>query len=563
MFLVTIALFTSSTLTTKAVVVAVPISAEPDFHVERLVKIESGGIIFMDDTYMIEHPVEIAELWVGFDSSYVSERTSFEVWYEGEWTPLDYEASVKNDYSGYNLTFPSAVSSGENLKFRASFLFLELVTQRSNKFNARLPLYPTLTYNVSSYILSVRLPLDAVFDEVTTSQNFTTEIRDYYEFVEYETVDVQRLQNEDATVSYVPSPDDKYLIDCGMLERGLRIKQSTLRVEDTFELRNLGSRMTKFTLSLQEGASSIITKDGVGPLTVTEKAMAENATSVDVVVTPRYTVRTGDIWRFTISYTLPRGDYITKLGGDTNLAYRLQGFPHYVHELSAKVYLPDGGRYLSSEPAADSVGKEGSLTTVSFVFGAQLPYGSPVVTMALRESPLTYYMRLLAVLVVAIAVVGSAYVLRRRRGADVEVPVIVAEKPQLSGFLEQYVERVSLLKEMEELARRLDDSEIGREEFDGRSAEVKRRQGELIRVLRRMRGELEAEYPDLVEGLREVRKAEEELEKVEGDLRNLEVRLRARRVSRRDYQRRRQDRLTRRSQAIEHIEGALASLTSV
>lgn len=562
MLLVTIALFTSSTLTAEAVVVAVPISAEPDVHVERLVKVESGGIIFMDDTYTIEHPVEIAEFWVGFDSSYVSERTSFEVWSDGEWTPLDYEAYVKNDYSGYNLTFPSVVSTEENLKFRASFLFLELVTQRSNKYNARLPLYPTLTYNISSYSLSVRLPLDAVFDEVTASQNFTTEIRDDYEFVEYETSDIWRLLNEDATVSYVPSPDDKYLIDCGMLERGLRIKQSTLRVEDTFQLRNLGSRMTKFTLSLQEGASSITAKDGVGPLTVTEKVMAQNATSVDVVVTPRYTVRTGDIWRFTISYTLSRGDYITKLGGDTSLAYSLQGFPHYVHELSAKVYLPEGGRYLSSEPAADSAGKEGSLTTVSFGFGAKLPYGSPAITVALRESPLTYYFRPLAVLVVACAVVGSAYVLRRRRGVEVEVPVIVAEKPQLSGFLKLYVERVSLLKEMQELVRRLEDSEIEREGFDRRSAEVNRRQGELTKALRRMRGELEEEYPELADGLREIRRAEEEVERVEGDLRNLEVRLRARRVSRRDYQRRRQDRLTRRSQAIERIERALASLTS-
>ena len=562
MLLVIIALFTSSILTAEAVVVAVPVSAEPDVHVERYVKIENGGIIFMDDTYTIEHPFEIAEFWVGFDSSYVSERTSFEFWSDGEWTSLDYEASVKNDYSGYNLTFPSVVSTEENLKFRASFLFLELVTQRSNKYNARLPLYPTLTYNISSYSLSVRLPLDAVFDEVTASQNFTTEIRDDYEFVEYETVDVQRLQNEDATVSYVPSSDDKYLIDCGMLERELRIQQSTLRVEDTFQLRNLGSRMTKFTLSLQEDASSITAKDGVGPLTVTRKAMGENATSVDVVVTPRYTVRTGDIWKFTITYKLPKGDYITKTGGDSSLTYSLQGFPHYVHELSAKVYMPEGGRYLSSEPAADSVGKEGSLTTASFEFGAQLPYGSPAVTVALRESPLTYYFRPLAVLVVVCAVVGSAYVLRRRRGVEVGVPVIVVDKPQLSGFLELYVERISLLKEMQELVRKLDDSEIEREGFDRRSAEVNRRQGELTRPLRRMRGELEEEYPELADRLREIRRAEEEIERVEGDLRNLEVRLRARRVSRRDYQRRRQDRLTRRSQAIKRIERALASLTS-
>ena len=150
----------------------------------------------------------------------------------------------------------------------------------------------------------------------------------------------------------------------------------------------------------------------------------------------------------------------------------------------------------------------------------------------------------------------------RRRKPPREKKLIKVEAPKLSDFIVQSRERITLLREVENLEQELEEEKIGREQFEQRTAGVNRRLGELTRSLRKLGRTLEAEDPDLVERLREIRGAEEELERIIQDMRNLDVRLRARRVSRKDYERRRRERLKRRSQAIKRIERTLESLGS-
>jgi hypothetical protein len=225
------------------------------------------------------------------------------------------------------------------------------------------------------------------------------------------------------------------------------------------------------------------------------------------------------------------------------------------------VYVPGGGQYISSEPDATAVTEEGTSDVAIFRFGGRLPLETPEIVVTLKEAQSLGYVVPLGVAAAVCVLVGITYIMRRRSKGTI-APRIRTDKPALSGFIEEYLERVSLLKELDELVQRSDDSEIEREEFDMRSAEINRRQGEMAGSLRQKRGELGEEYPELSDGFREIRRAEEDLARVEEDLRNLEVRLRARRVTRRDYKRRREDRLGRRRQIIGRMERALASLGS-
>ena len=134
---------------------------------------------------------------------------------------------------------------------------------------------------------------------------------------------------------------------------------------------------------------------------------------------------------------------------------------------------------------------------------------------------------------------------------------VVAEKPKIASYLENYLDRITLLNEYIQI---LEDEKSDGDEQAQRLAEINRRQGRLERSLKQTGSALEEEEPDLSAFLRQIRRAEEEVSRVNEDLRNLDVRLRARRISRRDHQRRRESRLDRQREAIKRIEKALSDI---
>jgi hypothetical protein len=526
-----------------------------DIQAERSVKIEEGGKVIIFDFYTVDNPQEFTEFQVGFDDSQVSERTTFDVLQGEEWVPLDYYIFTANGYNWYNLTF----SGMESLKLRASYLFLGLVTEVQENFIASIPVYPVLTYNASEYSVSVELPLDSIYIDTMAQVNFTHFIEEGNDYVMHVAQNFTAFSNVNADVKYIPSPSDRYILDCHRLERSVTVKQGGLRFEDSYEIENLGASFSTFVLSVSGDASSIEAWDAIDNL---ETVTMEDASGlIEVTITPKFSVRKGDIWKFTLAYSLSREINIKKTGSESTLTFWTPDFPYYIRELTAKVYVPNGGQYISSEPDATTVTEEGTSNVVIFRFGKRLPLETPEIVVTLKESQSLGYVVPLGVTVAICVLVGIIYITRRRRKETI-APIIRTDKPALSGFIGEYLERVSFLKELDELIQRSDDGDIGRAEFDMRSAEINRRQGEMAGSLRQKREELEEEHPELSDGFREIRRAEEDLARVEEDLRNLEVRLRARRVTRRDYKRRKEDRLVRRRQIIGRMEKALASFSS-
>ncbi len=526
-----------------------------DIQAERSVKIEEGGKVIIFDFYTVDNPQEFTEFQVGFDDSQVSERTKFDVWQGEEWVPLDYSISTAKGYNWFNLTF----SGTESLKLRASYLFLGLVTELFGNFIASIPVYPVLTYNASEYSISVELPLDSVYVDTTAPVNFTRFIEEGSDYVMHVAQNFTSFSNVDANIKYIPSPSDRYILDCHRLERSVTVRQGDLRFEDSYEIENMGASFSEFVISVSGDASSIAARDAIDDLEIV--TMEDASGLIEVTVTPKFSVRKGDIWKFTLAYSLSREGNIEKTESESTLTFWTPDFPHYVRELTAKVYVPDGGQYISSEPDATAVTEEGTSDVAIFRFGERLPLETPEIVVTLKESQSLGYVVPLGVAVAVCVLVGIIYIMRRRSKGTI-APIIRKDKPGLSEFIGEYLERISLLKELDELVQRSDDGEIEREEFDMRSAEINRRQGEMSSSLRKKRGELGDEHPELSDGFREIRQAEEDLVRVEEDLRNLEVRLRARRVTRRDYRRRREDRLGKMRQIIGRMERALASLGS-
>lgn len=541
---------------------------KPIVHALREVEILNAGLLTMNDTFTLEAPhgaqVQVTSLLVGFHASFTDERRSFHVWEDGNWQPLGYEETGLGDprFYGYEVTLPSPVvlEGGRTLKIRASHLFVNRVSWGVGGYSARIPVYPATPYNLSSFVLQVTLPEGVELKEVDSPLVFTNSSEGGLWTLRHEVEALTPLQNENVTITYTPAPEDEYLLDCELLQRGISIQPNSLQLEDTYVITNRATAIRRLHLKLPQDASTIGASDGVGPLKVTHDVVEGDGGYVDLYVSPRSAVSQWNRWSFTVKYSVPRRGHIESEGGRFTLTYPAAGFPHYIRSLVVVATLPEGGSFIVSDPEPTSVEKTSAFTRQALIdLGGVTPYERPEVVVEYSRSVLWLAFRPLEWALLAAGAVAGVYILRRRKRVMKEKPVEI-KRSDLEDFLDLYRERVALLAEQEKLEREVERKEIGRERFEQRSAEITRRQQGLLRTLRRLRGRLEAADPRMSERLRGIRGAEAELERVNTDLRNLDVRLRTRRVSRRDYRRRRREYLKRRSRACRRIEQAIAAL---
>lgn len=543
------------------------IDLQPVVNVQRDVEMINAGIIFMNDTFTFEAPsnasVTVAEFLVGFPSYFIEERHFFEIWHDDRWNPLSYRESIFGDenFRGFILqpSSPITLQGNSTLRIRASYLFVNAVSKVSGGYSAHIPFFPSMMYNISTFKIVVALPVDSSVVDVYSPYNFTHFVTNGYSTLEHESESIRPLRNETAIIVYAPYLEEEYLLDCENLKRHVFVKMSSLRAEDTYTLINRGDDINSFHLKLPTDASNINARDGVGPLKVKHEEAEEGADHIDAFITPRTALTKGDRWRLIVEYSLSKKERLYMEGGNPTLIYPLYGFPYYVHTLSAVVTLPEGASFIASDPNPSSMGKTGLVTEVVIDLGGQLPSEQPTIIVEFSQSLVWPIVRPLSGLIIAVGILGSIIILRRRRQVVEEKPA-EAEKPGISEFLDLYVERISFLKEIEGLERDLEAKKIGRDRFNQRSAEINRRQSELTRSLKHLERTLDAEHPDIRNQLRQITRAEEELDRVNVDLRSLDVRLRTRRISRRDYRRRRKDYLGRRSRAMRRIEQSIASL---
>ena len=541
--------------------------SQPIIHARRGVEILEGGLLTVNDTFTLEAPhgerVLITSLKVGFHAPFTSERRSFYVSSNGGWRPLEYHETDLGEpgFHGYDLelSYPVVLDDGSTLKIMASYLFVDRVWWDGRGYSARIPVYPAIPLNLSSFVIQVELPEGAEFNWVDSPLAFTNSSEGGRWTLTNETGMLPPLLNENMTVTYTPAPEDEYLLDCELMQRRISIKPGRLRLEDTYIITNRGATLNRFHLKLPRGTSNIKARDGVGPLKVVSDVAEDDGAYVDLYVSPRSSVQRRGRWSFTVEYSVPRGEHIDGGGGRFTLTYPAHDTNRYVRRFVVVATLPEGGSFIASEPEPTSVKKDSAFVQQVIIdLRGVMPSELPRVVVEYGWSAIWSALRPLVWTLIAAGAVASVYILRRRRRAVEEEPTAISS--DLEDFLNLYRERVALLAEQEELERGLERKEISREHFDRRSVEITRRQRELLQTLRRLEGSLKTADPRIGDGLLGIRKAEAELDKVNTDLRNLEIRLRARRVSRRDHKRRRRDYIRRRSRARRRIEQVIAAL---
>ena len=541
---------------------------QPEIHALREVEIMNAGLLTINDTITLQAPegaqVTVSGIKVGLNAFFIAEESTFQVWDAEGWQPLAYEETDMGSprFRGYELRLPSTVvlEGSRTVKIRVSYFFANRVSFAAGGYSARVPVYPAATYNLTSFALNATLPEGAELKTIDSPLAFTNATEDETWIVSHRAEELRPLRNENVTITYKPSSMDDQLFDCEFLQRGIAIQTGGLRLEDTYVVMNMGKALKTLHVKLPSEATGIEARDGVGPLSITHTEPAEGEDQIDVYVEPRISLSQWARWRVTVGYSMPKRGHIEAEGGSQTLTYAAREFPHYIRSLQVVATLPEGGRFIASDPEATAVNKaSGSSMQVVIDFHGIKPAESPDVSVEYSQMALWTILRPLQWAVIAAGCFGSIYVLRRRRRIEEEKPA-EAKPSETEDFLGLYRERVALLAEIEDLERRIERKEVSREHFDRRSAEVTRRQRELLGQLRHLGKRIEDANPDLSDGIREIREAEAELVRVDTDLRNLEVRRRTRRVSHRDYQRSRGGHLKRRGQARRRLEQAIATI---
>lgn len=545
--------------------------SQPIVNARREIEILDAGLLLINDTFTLEAPpgeaVQFSSFEIGFFEPFTSEQQSFYLSSNGRWQPIDYNKTSSQEFGfkGYELKLPSpyVLEGDSSLRIRASYIFVDIIERDGKDYSARLPIHPTIKFNLTSSIIQVTLPVGAEILDVDSVLPFANSSEEGQWVLTHEAGKLAPLQKENFTVTYTSEIVEEYLIYYELIQRKISIKPGKLSLKDKYIIVNRGDAISNFHVKLPKGILNLKAYDGVGPLNLVADESEENGVLLDFIVSPRISVIKGTKWSFTIEFSVPSGEYIDEGGGHFVLTDFIDGSmdtKHYVRKFIIVTTLPEGGHFIDAEPEPISIDKTSALSKqVIIELKGLKPEEFPTVVIEYSGSAIWSLFRPLLMAMIAAGAVASLYLLRQRRH--------VAEKPEapssvLKDFINLYRERVALLAEMEELDVRIRRKEISREQFDRRSAEITRHLKEQLRTLKRMEGLLETSEPMISDELREIGRSESELERVNANLRNLETRFRARRVSRRVYERQRREYLRSRGRARRRIEQTLATLQS-
>jgi hypothetical protein len=510
---------------------------------DRSVKVINGGIIFITDVFTLStaegSEVVLNDFWMGFSDLITPERSSFEVLESDSWKEIDSSVQGIQGIPGSRIEFavPITLRAGTTLTIQASYLSLDSVSGTSVSYTALLPLFPVLEHTISHYQLEVELPPSAIFEQAISPINMTeVEVGDHWN-VNYQGENITSNSPVDVRIVYTHSTDDELLLIMENASRGITVKSSSLAIEDSYSLTNIGPIVYRFPLVLPLDAGNIKARDGVGPL---EIIVTESDASKAVAVQTRAPVMRGDRWVFSITYTTENGEHVSTAGGASHISYPNIELPHFIREIEATV----------SRVESD---------VVRLTYDASLQSERPPIEADVPSGSIMPTVRPVAIVAALGLVIVAIFFLRRReKTVKVEVTIEV-EVPTLKEFIDIQRDRISLLNAIGSLEAELEEGKIEKDQYERLTAEHNRGLKTLVDSLKLIEKELSDE-PELSDALKNIEQAEGELTRIASDLRNLDVRLRTRRVTRRDYDRRKKDRIRRRELAINKIEKAIESL---
>lgn len=530
---------------------------------DRRVEVIGSGLITLNDTFTLRAPegsrVIIERFDIGTLKGFKFERRSFSMLVEGEWRTLEYEEGAVDPVMGarwisLKLPRPFTVEGEANLTIRAHYISYRWITSSGNLHRAHIPVYPLLPLNITSFNFSMVLPRGASLVEVSSPVQITNSTEGGALILSHRGESLAPLRNETAMVSYQPASGNEQILDYELV-RCIRISRWNLEVEENYIINNRGPTINYIKLRIPRDSTNIEARDVTGPLTLSYR---DDEGHRELQVFPRISIGEGVRMSLWVKYSIPSGGRVEEGWERHTLRYRFDAPPSYLRRGTLRIILPEGGSLIGSSPEPSFIRPTSMLSQeAGFDLGGLMPGESLEVVVEYNWPILYSALRVAQWLIIAACVILPIYISRRRR---VEERIREERPKELESYRGIYLDRIALLAELEELQEKFERKEVGREHYDRRFGEITRRQGELLRDLRRLRSRLEEKEPGLIKRLEAIDMDEEELRRVESDLRALEAHLRSRRIGRGEFERRRRELVRRIRQARIRLERDVTAL---
>jgi hypothetical protein len=550
--------------------------ASPLVEVRHEVEVREGGLIIVNDTFILSTPpnvtfIDVANFFVGFSSNFIDHMNYHALyqWNDNNWIALTGLEEEVNGTQGFRVTLPTVVrlEGDKTLTLRGVFLFSEVVqfyTETAYPYEqgmiAAFPLYPSLPLNMSNCEVEVRLPKGAVLTGVDPNVFSNSSVDGTY-ILSHNQSSLPSFQMEGAALTYSVGTSSNLIVRCKNLQRTIDLASiSRIRILDTYTFLNLGSELTYYSVKIPLNSFDIVARDYLERLIFTSTRV-ENEGYIKLDVLPMRSIGTGEGWIFIVEYSLPFNVYVHgNMGSEFRLNYfLLSNFSFTVRDLEVMVILPEGGGYRSSTPESSTVQKVGPFTeevsyrmenaTVLDDLSLHLGYTYNLLWTTFRP---TLWTSLLV-----LVVVGAYQLLRSRKPREREVS---ESRLSLRRFIELHEEKLALSAEEEKLEESMDERRISRSEFNRRKETLTSRMSNIENSLKGVKDKIRQGAPQFEKVLREIDTAEAEVKTERTNLRELEARLRGRTISRDAYRRLRQEYLSRIRRARSRIERAILSL---
>jgi len=545
-------------------------------NVDHIIAPIYGGLLLINDTVRISPTTQnttITDFSIGFPLDY-RDNLRFSMAY-GAGDPnrrlgivLDTGLGVTG-YYGVTVVFPEGgitLNSGQSYNFTVVFVLIDLIGSSTTAVNATtqyvftadLPVYPSLTHNVSTCHVAVILPKNTGFSASSFPFNATQKDGQYY--LNYTKSQLPSFARTSTEVSFVSTDKNSFAsFSVNKLDREIIVDANRrVSVSEMFLLES----KTAFTvdsikLQLTKDVSDVSAFDEQGRK-ISANLLGEEPYAYSI----SFSLAENQLSSFRLLYTFSSDDYPVTLGSQ---CYELNASLFAASQIiprvfTLKIILPEGA-VIQSFPLQ-------KFTLHRDVFRETLSLSLSNITW-LQDEPwsFTYSYTVLwgsfrpTLWATAAVIIGSMVAFTwQRPKAPIPVSMVLVPRKTLNDFVETYEGRKKALSELDQIKRRVGKGKVSRRRYKIMKTTLDNRLSTLSKRLTDLRQKIMSGGVKYADIMRQLEVAETELDNIEADINRIEVRFKRGEISAQTYRQLLEDDLRRKEKAKVAIDGLLLRL---
>jgi len=508
----------------------------PAVRVNRVIQIEDGGALVVNDTFTLSSAAgKTVRPLNGFDVGLTPAHRNALAYFFAYDTAgrLQTGMGVAADGDGFswvNVSFPQPidVSNGERYDFTLVFVFSGLVSANQTFVRADFPAYPILAREVGFCNVTVMLPQGAEFN--STSSPFVNMTIDSRQILHSERAPLAPFSSISSWVQF--KAPNFMLLRIDEWRREIQIDGlGGLTATDYYQVVNKGERsLLRISFVLPANASGVSVQDVYG--TLTGVTVRDRGGFVEANITLRELLTKGQKVKLLVAYKLPFWRYVAQRGWQDYMINVSLSRPNdwILNMYAVTVSLPEGGELQASSKTPYQLEREGFLVRVKFAEVNVTRFHEASINLQYRYLILWASFRPTLWVGTVAVLIGAVFFIRRTPKPEAVVAVSLSTGV-LRRFIDVYEDRRRLRSELESLEQQVQKGKISRRRYRLQKSSLDGRLSKLQKDLSELKGEIAAAGGRYSERMRQLETAETEIETLDRDIERVEIRYQRKEIS--------------------------------